>query len=102
MTKKSSIYRYIYAFICIYKTKGGIGLKKICAFVTLFLTAALVLSASAKNGLRSAFCGNVGFDDLSRSLEVSISKNPVAAMVFGMNEGEATEVFKVNEGQNEF
>ena len=62
-------------------------MKKLICVLAL---AAAIYMFSEENKTVAA---NVGFDDLSRSIEVSISRNPVAAMVFGMDSGQAVEVF---------
>lgn len=64
-------------------------------FFLLIAAAALVLivRTGARERVHAVFGGNVGFDDLSRAIEVSISQNPTAAMVFGMQQEGAVEVF---------
>lgn len=68
-------------------------MKKFLWVSAAVLAAALVLSGNMREKVCATFGGNVGFDDLSRSIEVSISQNPVAAMVFGMQNDDAVQVF---------
>lgn len=68
-------------------------MKKILWVLAAMSAVALFLSGNMREKVCAAFGNNVGFDDFSRSIEVSISQNPVAAMVFGMQTDDAVAVF---------
>lgn len=64
-------------------------------FLVPVLLAIFYFMFSNDSKVREIFNSNMGFDDLSRTIEVSISQNPAAAMVFGMDTQQATEVFNL-------
>ena len=68
-------------------------MKRIFCILAALLAAALFLSGNTREKARAVFNGNVGFDDFSRSIEVSIAQNPAAAMVFGIEDNKAVQVF---------
>lgn len=68
-------------------------MKKLFFVLIAVAAAVLVMRSGARERVYAVFGGNVGFDDLSRAIEVSISQNPMAAMVFGMEQTRAVEVF---------
>ncbi|MBE6688349.1 MAG: hypothetical protein E7588_03605 [Ruminococcaceae bacterium] len=68
-------------------------MKKIFLIITVLAAVVFMLQRGTRDKVIGVFRQNVGFDDLSRSIEVSISENPVAAMVFGMDTGGAVQVF---------
>ena len=74
-------------------------MKKIFLILTALATAVFLFQGGTRDKVISVFRQNVGFDDLSRSIEVSISRNPTAARVFGMDTGEAVQVFAVGESE---
>ena len=68
-------------------------MKKLFFLFIALCVLVLVVRNGAREKVRAVFGGNVGFDDLSRAIEVSISQNPTAAMVFGIQDDSAVEVF---------
>ncbi len=68
-------------------------MKRFFCILAALLAAALFLSGDMREKALAVFNGNVGFDDFSRSIEVSIAQNPAAAMVFGIDDDMAVQVF---------
>ena len=67
----------------------------------MLCTAALILifivfiQVGGREKVIEVFGGNVGFDSMSRAVEVAISRNPAAAMVFNMKD-DGVHVFAHN------
>ena len=73
--------------------KGEGLMKKLLGAIAFIVIAVIMLSQGLRDKVQAVFAGNVGFDDLSRTIEVSISENPAVAMVFGMEPDGAVQVF---------